>query len=69
MGLRVVLFLYIVIVVASRFANMGGLTKPVNVQPGTSKCTPTFSFPFKSQLRCSASDLTAALLALYAGLP
>ena len=44
------------------------LTSPVKVQPGTSMWTVVFS-SFKSQLRCSATALTAALEALYAGLP
>jgi hypothetical protein len=45
-----------------------GHTNPVNVHPGTSKCTPTF-VSLRSKLKCSASAFTAALLALYAGLP
>lgn len=46
----------------------GGLTSPVNVHPGTSKCTPTF-VSFRSKLKCSVSAFTAALLALYATFP
>jgi hypothetical protein len=48
--------------------NGGGLTSPVNVHPGTSKCTPTF-VSLKSKLKCSVSAFTAALLALYATFP
>jgi hypothetical protein len=43
-------------------------TRPVNVQPGTRRCTPTF-VSFRSKLRCSARAFTAALLALYAAFP
>lgn len=45
------------------------LTSPVNVHPGTNRCTPMSFLSFKSQLRCSAKVFTADLLALYAGLP
>jgi hypothetical protein len=54
---------------SSRISKRKVLTSPVNVHPGTSKCTPTSGLSFRSQLRCSASVLTAALLALYAGFP
>ena len=43
-------------------------TKPVNVHPGTSRWTLVFVSP-RSNERCSASVFTAALDALYAGLP
>jgi hypothetical protein len=43
------------------------LTRPVNVHPGTSRWTDVF-VSFKSKLRCSAKDLTAAFDALYATL-
>jgi hypothetical protein len=44
------------------------LTRPVNVHPGTRRCTLVF-VSLRSKERCSASALTAALLALYAALP
>lgn len=44
------------------------LTRPVNVHPGTSRCTLVFA-SFRSKLKCSAKALTAAFDALYAALP
>ena len=44
------------------------LTRPVKVHPGTSRCTDVLA-SLRSKLRCSASVLMAALLALYAALP
>lgn len=47
-----------------RKEKVGQLTIPVKVHPGTRRCTPTLFLSLRSQLRCSASVLTAALLAL-----
>jgi hypothetical protein len=44
------------------------LTKPVNVHPGTRRCTDVF-VSLRSKFRCSARLFTAALLALYAAFP
>lgn len=44
------------------------LTMPVNVQPGTRRCTLVL-VSRRSQLRCSARVLTADLDALYAAFP